>query len=127
MGFGAVLNPHDQRSLGADGLGDFAYDWFSRGLLTWTSGPNAGRSMEVMLHSKSPGNVTVVLWHGMAEAIAVGHAFTITAGCDKQFLTCRAKFNNVANFRGFPHVPGNDFMLSVATRDGKNGGGSRFG
>jgi hypothetical protein len=29
------------------------------------------------------------------------------------------------NFRSFPHVPGNDFMLSVATR-GKNGDKSRF-
>jgi len=114
MGFGEVLYPHDQRSFGADGLGDVANDWFSRGLLTWTSGPNAGRSMEVKLHSKSPGNVTIVLWHGMAEAIAVGHEFTITAGCDKQLSTCRAKFNNVANFRGFPHVAGNDFALSVA-------------
>jgi hypothetical protein len=28
----------------------------------------------------------------------------------------------VKNFRGFPHVPGNDFMLSVASREGKNDG-----
>jgi uncharacterized phage protein (TIGR02218 family) len=48
------------------------------------------------------------------------------ADCDKQFSTCKAKFDNVANFRGFPHVPGNDFMLSVASRKDKNDGRSRF-
>jgi hypothetical protein len=29
-------------------------------------------------------------------------------------------------FRGFPHVPGNDFMLSVASRKDKNDGKRRF-
>jgi hypothetical protein len=28
--------------------------------------------------------------------------------------------------RGFPHVPGNDFMLSVASRKDKNDGKRRF-
>ena len=39
-----------------------------------------------------------------------GDAFTITAGCDKQFATCQAKFANAVNFRGFPHMPGNDYV-----------------
>jgi len=32
------------------------------------------------------------------------------------------KFANTRNFRGFPHVPGNDFMLRVASRRDKNDG-----
>jgi hypothetical protein len=32
-------------------------------------------------------------------------------GCDRAFATCRDRFGNVANFRGFPHIPGNDFVL----------------
>ena len=32
-------------------------------------------------------------------------------GCDRAFATCRDRFANVANFRGFPHIPGNDFVL----------------
>ena len=30
------------------------------------------------------------------------------------FATCRAKFANAVNFRGFPHMPGNDYILAVA-------------
>jgi uncharacterized phage protein (TIGR02218 family) len=36
----------------------------------------------------------------------VGDGFTVTAGCDKSVKTCKAKFDNEVNFRGFPHVPG---------------------
>ena len=32
-------------------------------------------------------------------------------GCDRALATCRDRFANVANFRGFPHIPGNDFVL----------------
>jgi uncharacterized phage protein (TIGR02218 family) len=33
-------------------------------------------------------------------------------GCDRALATCRDRFANVANFRGFPHIPGNDFVLT---------------
>lgn len=45
---------------------------------------------------------------------ALMRAGSITAGCDKQFATCQAKFANAVNFRGFPHMPGNDYILAVA-------------
>ncbi len=32
-------------------------------------------------------------------------------GCDRALATCRDRFANVVNFRGFPHIPGNDFVL----------------
>jgi hypothetical protein len=34
-----------------------------------------------------------------------------TLGCDRALATCRDRFANVPNFRGFPHIPGNDFVL----------------
>jgi uncharacterized phage protein (TIGR02218 family) len=45
------------------------------------------------------------------ELIAVSDAFTVTAGCDKRFATCRDRFANGINFRGFPAIPGNDFVI----------------
>ena len=48
------------------------------------------------------------------KLIAVADAFTVTAGCDKRFVTCRDTFDNVVNFRGFPHIPGNDFVARYA-------------
>ena len=50
----------------------------------------------------------------MPEQIEAGDTFVVTAGCDKRFDTCRARFNNAVNFRGFPHIPGNDFITSYA-------------
>ena len=62
------------------------------------------------------GTVTLDLWQAMPQAIAEGDTFTVTAGCDKRFATCRDKFANVVNFRGFPHIPGNDFIVSYPLR-----------
>jgi hypothetical protein len=45
-------------------------------------------------------------------------------GCDRQLATCRDRFGNVANFRGFPHIPGNDFVLRTPrSGDDLQGGG----
>ena len=115
------------RLFAASGLEAYANGWFSGGLITWLSGANAGRTAQVKVHAKANGSVGIELWQRTSETIAPGDQFSIVAGCDKQVATCKAKFANVPNFRGFPHVPGNDFMLSVATRQGKNDGNSRFG
>jgi len=107
------------------GLDSFDAGWFTRGFLTWDTGGNAGQKMEVKRHTKADGTVTIGVWQTPAVAVAAGDTFTIRAGCDKQFTTCRDKFSNVANFRGFPHIPGNDFVVQVAERnDPDNDGGS---
>ena len=43
---------------------------------------------------------------------AVGDGFRLIAGCDKTFETCKAKYANAANFRGFPHMPGEDWVTA---------------
>ncbi len=43
-------------------------------------------------------------------AVAAGCRVRLTEGCDKRFATCRARFANSANFRGEPHLPGNDLL-----------------
>ena len=45
--------------------------------------------------------------------MAAGDQVQVTAGCDKSFVICRGKFANGENFRGFPHMPGNDFVVSI--------------
>ena len=42
--------------------------------------------------------------------------------CDKRFETCRDVFGNTENFRGFPHMPGTDFILSGPAADRNDGG-----
>jgi uncharacterized phage protein (TIGR02218 family) len=68
----------------------------------------------VKRHALAGAEAAIELWHPTAHAIAPGDSFTITAGCDKQRGTCKAKFANALNFRGFPHMPGPDYVLAVA-------------
>jgi uncharacterized phage protein (TIGR02218 family) len=121
-GTGTVTAVADRRRLAASGLGAFAAGWFERGRLAWTSGANTGRAVEVRAHRVSDGTATFELWQPMHAAIAVGDTFTVTAGCDKRFATCVRKFDNALNFRGFPHMPGNDFALSYARAGDDNDG-----
>ncbi|MGQ7792913.1 DUF2163 domain-containing protein [Faunimonas sp. B44] len=90
---------------------------FTGGLVTFSSGANAGRRVEVDRHSAEGAAGLLSLWLPAPAAIAPGDGFTVTAGCDKRFETCRDRFANGANFRGFPHMPGNDVVLSYAGRD----------
>lgn len=39
--------------------------------------------------------------------------------CDKRFATCRDTFANAENFRGFPHMPGNDAVISGPGEDAR--------
>ena len=82
-----------------------AANWFTAGKLTFTSGLNNGLSMEVKV--SAPGSLT--LHEAMPFLIAAGDAYSVYAGCTKRFVEdCKNKHNNVINFRGFPHLPGND-------------------
>lgn len=84
-------------------------NWYKRGYVKFTSGLNNGLTMEV---NKSYGTAgRIVLWLPMPYDIAVGDTFNVVAGCDRLFSTCRDKFNNVINFRGFPWIPGTDKTL----------------
>jgi uncharacterized phage protein (TIGR02218 family) len=113
-GTGVVTAASSLRLFTASGLDTYDAGWFTRGLLTFTSGANAGRAQEVKRHTLAGSAATIELWQPMALAIAPADTFTITAGCDKQFATCKAKFANATNFRGFPHMPGQDYVLAVA-------------
>jgi hypothetical protein len=42
--------------------------------------------------------------------------------CDQQFSTCRDVFGNTENFRGFPHLPGTEFVLEGPAASGNTGG-----
>jgi uncharacterized phage protein (TIGR02218 family) len=87
-----------------------ATGWYDGGELTWTGGANAGQTVAV--RSWDTAASTLSLFLPALYPMQAGDAFTIRPGCDKSFATCRAKFDNAVNFRGFPHVPGTDQVLS---------------
>jgi uncharacterized phage protein (TIGR02218 family) len=122
-GSGAVLDLLRDRAFTASGLGGLKAGWFTFGTLDWTSGANTGRRAEVLSHDVTDGIAVLTLLEAPVRAIAEGDAFTIRAGCDKRIETCGAKFANTVNFRGFPHIPGQDTVLRYASRDGNHEGG----
>ena len=97
--------------------------WFSGGAVEY-AGKRLGTIRD---HGERDGLNIVSLWAAPASSPKIGETVTLIAGCDKSFETCRSKFANQLNFRGFPHMPGNDLMLSYV-RDGEVGmdGGSLF-
>jgi uncharacterized phage protein (TIGR02218 family) len=42
--------------------------------------------------------------------IEPGTPVELVEGCDKRLETCASRFGNAANFRGEPHLPGNDLL-----------------
>lgn len=72
------------------------------GVLTFTSGVNAGVSATVK--NVKPG-VSFTLMFPAPRAPGAGDAFEVCQGCDHTMATCAARFNNLGNFRGFPFVP----------------------
>ncbi|MBJ3776402.1 DUF2163 domain-containing protein [Acuticoccus mangrovi] len=110
----------------ASGLSGFAGAWFARGLLTFTSGAATGRGFKVVAFSAGA-TATVVLQESPVHPIAVGDTFAVTAGCDKRFETCRTKFANGINFRGFPHMPGDGYAVLYPDSEAENTGTSRYG
>jgi uncharacterized phage protein (TIGR02218 family) len=113
-GEGEIVDVASARRFAVAGLDSFADDWFSRGLLTFGSGAAEGQAIEVRTHIKTVSAVTIELWAPARGPLAAGQTFVVTAGCDKHLTTCQAKFANSANFRGFPHMPGNDFVTTFA-------------
>lgn len=45
--------------------------------------------------------------------------------CDKRWETCRGVFGNGARFRGFPAIPGDDFLTAYPADGGRHDGGRR--
>jgi uncharacterized phage protein (TIGR02218 family) len=123
VGSGTVAEVVGPGIVRATGLGSYATGWFSFGTIAWTGGVNDGRVARVLQHSKKGADVTLALWPGNWIAPEPGDDFTIKAGCDKSFATCKAKFDNALNFRGFPHLPGNDTGYGYVTDGGVFDGG----
>ena len=76
--------------------------YYAQGRVVFTSGPNAGQSRTIKSFDGA-GNFTLV--RPLPAACGSGDAFTVFAGCDLAKATCASKFNNAANFKGFPYVP----------------------
>jgi uncharacterized phage protein (TIGR02218 family) len=122
-GVGLVTGVQGGSTIRVSGLSGFAAGIFDRG----TIGLPDGTLAQIDTHSHvSAGIAELALWLPLEVPLGVGAAVTVTAGCDKTFATCRTRFDNHLNFRGFPHVPGGDFAYSYADGERLHDGGPIF-
>lgn len=122
-GSGVVESVDAAFNVTASGLSGFADGWFSHGVATFSSGVLVDRTLRVSQHRRQGATVALTLIGETRERPAPGDGFAVVAGCDKGFATCKTKFDNAVNFRGFPHLPGNDQAYAYAKEDGVFDGG----
>ncbi|MFQ5438801.1 MAG: DUF2163 domain-containing protein [Paracoccaceae bacterium] len=104
-------------------LNDFEERWFEKGVLRVVNGAAAGLSQVIRSDRFRNGVRHVDLWQGLPVGAAPGDLVRLEAGCDKRVETCRLKFANFLNYRGFPHIPGEDWSMAVPSGGTVNDGG----
>ena len=102
----------------------YAPGWFARGRFQLMSGAGAGTVGLVRQDSEIDGMRRLELWETLRVTVVPGDRVRVDAGCDRRVGTCREKFDNFLNFRGFPDIPGEDWLVSYPRRAGVNNGGS---
>lgn len=105
-------------------LGGFANGWFARGSLEVTSGVAQGALFLIKSDVIEQDDRVITLWQELPEGVVDGDLVTLRAGCDKTADACRLKFINFNNFRGFPHIPGDDWLMAYPKSTDINDGGS---
>ena len=79
---------------------------FVLGRLRYVNGANCGLTSTVF----AVDGPTMQVRDLPRAAVEPGCRIELREGCDKRFATCVSRFNNAANFRGEPHLPGNDLL-----------------
>lgn len=101
--------------------------WFEGGRFTVISGAAMGLVGVVKIDRQEGALRRIELWQSLRAPIASRDTVRIHAGCDKSATLCRTKFANFLNFRGFPHIPGEDWLASYPVPGRSNGGTRRVG
>lgn len=114
---GTIVAVSDEMTLIVSGLEDRPAGWFSHGRVRFSDGLLAGVSADISSHTVEASGARLALWSPLARLPEPGDQLAVSAGCDKAFETCSAKFGNGLNFQGFPYLPGSDFAYGYADAD----------
>jgi uncharacterized phage protein (TIGR02218 family) len=76
------------------------------GRLQFRSGRNCGLNTVIL----NAAGTRITVRDLPPAKVEPGDTVVLREGCDKRFQTCIERFGNAANFRGEPHLPGNDLL-----------------
>lgn len=123
----AAQTIQDARVFRFDGISGFEDRWFEKGRFRVLSGSAVGLTGVIKNdRTLTDGTRQIELWQRLGAEVAAGDMLRLEAGCDRRAETCRLKFDNFLNFRGFPHIPGEDWLTFYPVSSGTNDGGSLF-
>ncbi|CUH62988.1 hypothetical protein TG4357_00413 [Thalassovita gelatinovora] len=121
----AAEQVEDSRMFRFAAIAGFETGWFRRGRLDVTHGAATGLSGVIKNDFAADGRRVIELWAPLRADVSAGDGLQLIAGCDKRLETCRLKFDNIANFQGFPDIPGDDWTVSYPASASVTSGGSR--
>ena len=121
---GAAETVSDRKVFEFTDLDQFDDRWFEGGRATVVSGSAIGLVGLIKNDRLVGAGRRIELWETLGAEISTGDTVRFEAGCDKRLATCKAKFNNVLNFQGFPHIPGEDWMMAYPSSSRPMSGGS---
>ena len=108
-----------------NGLPERAEGWYAGGVVSVPGDP--GQTLQIVSDRLlENGSRAFEFWSATAQPVSPSADFSVTPGCDKRFSTCRQKFANGINFRGFPHMPTAEFISSYASNATNMDGGPLF-
>lgn len=120
----ALEQIEDTQKFSFENLTGFDDGWFANGRVHVLSG--AGQGLVGVIKTDVVNGTTreIELWESIRADLQAGDMVRFETGCDKRVSTCRLKFDNLLNFRGFPHIPGEDWLTSYPANSTQNDGGS---
>lgn len=122
-----VATVEDARKFTFSDIGNFEERWFEGGRFEVLSGRALGLSGVIKVDRREADIRRIELWQSLRASMAPGDEVRINAGCSKTSATCQAKFANFLNFRGFPHIPGEDWLAAYPVPGRSTGRARRFG
>jgi uncharacterized phage protein (TIGR02218 family) len=99
----------DQSRIGVE-LSHYPPGHFSNGRISFESGANKNLQALIKTDQLEHALHILSLWTIAPQPFSIGDQIVLNVGCDKTAASCRMKFRNISNFRGFPHMPGNDVL-----------------
>jgi uncharacterized phage protein (TIGR02218 family) len=121
-----VESVEDGRIFTLDGLTTFDDRWFEYGRFEVLTGEAVGLIGVIKSDRLRGSRRRVEVWQSIGAPLRQGDQVRLIAGCDKFSRTCRKKFDNFQNFRGFPHIPGEDWLASYPVANRAKTGRSLF-
>ena len=89
---------------------------FLEGTVLFTTGPNNALTLRREIKFWDLSTRTITLWRPMPFDITSGEVLDISAGCNKSVSDCATRFLDIFNYRGEPHVPGNNSITLAPTQ-----------